>query len=88
MSLQSLNKAADDCFQQSMPQSPTREEHDAAIEVWNNILDDAIANAIRTRDRYVEEKRYEHACIARDMAEYFKAMKATKYAPFRPATSP
>jgi hypothetical protein len=29
--------------------------------------------------------RYEHAVIARDMAEYFKAMKATKEAPFRAA---
>jgi hypothetical protein len=86
MSLQSLEKAADDCFTLSMPKSRTREEHEAAIDVWNKLLDDAIANAIRARDQYVEEKRYEHACIARDMAEYFKAMKATKDAPFQPAT--
>src|SRR4051812_9154625 len=64
MSLQSLNKAADECFQASMPQVRTLEEHEAAIEVWNQLLDDAIANAIRARDRYVEEHRYEHAAIA------------------------
>ena len=86
MSLQSLEKAADECFTLSMPRAKTREEHEAAINVWNKLLDDAIANAIRARDQYVEERRYEHACIARDMAEYFKAMKATKDAPFQPAT--
>jgi hypothetical protein len=86
MSLQSLNKAADECFQASMPQVRTRDEYQAAIEVWNQLLDDAIASAIRARDRYVEEHRYEHAAIARDMAEYFRAMKATKDAPFTPAT--
>ena len=84
MSLQSLNKAADECFQQSMPRVRTREEHEAAIEVWNQLLDDAIANARRAWDRYVEERRYEHAAIARDMAEYFEAMKASKDAPFQP----
>jgi hypothetical protein len=82
MSLQSLEKAADDCFTQSMRVVRTREEHEAAIDVWNKLLDDAIANATRARDQYVDAKRYENAAIARDMAEYFKVMKATKDAPF------
>jgi len=86
MSLQSLEKAADECFTLSLPKSRTREQHEAAIEVWNKLLDDAIANAVRAKDRYIEEHRYEHAAIARDMAEYFKAMKATKDAPFTPST--
>ncbi len=86
MSLESLNKAADECFVQSMPKVRTREEHEAAIKVWNQLLDQAIAGAIRTRDQYVEEKEYDHAAIARDMADYFRTMKATKDAPFRPAT--
>jgi len=47
MSLQLLNKAADECFVRSMPAAHTREEHEAAIEVWNKLLDDAIANAVR-----------------------------------------
>jgi len=85
MSLQSLNTAADECFAQSMPRVRTRQEHEAAIEVWNKLLDEASANALRAKDRYIEEHRYEHAAIARDMAEYFKAMKATKDAPFCPA---
>jgi len=64
----------------------TPEEHQAAIEVWNQLLDYAIENAARARDQYVREARYEQACIARDMADYFKAMKATRDAPFRSAT--
>jgi hypothetical protein len=84
MSLQSLNKAADECFRQAMPRARTREEHEPGIEVWNQLLDDAIANARAAWDRYVEERHYEHAAIARDMAEYFRAMKATKDAPFQP----
>ena len=86
MSLQSLEKAADECFQAAMPQVRTREEHEAAIAVWNELLDSAIASAAVLKDRYLEEKRYEHAAIARDMAIYLGAMKATKDAPFRPAT--
>lgn len=86
MSLRSLEKAADECFTQSMTIVRTREDHEAAIEVWNKLLDDAIDNAIRAKDQFIQEKRYEHAAIARDMAEYFKAMKATKEAPFQPAT--
>jgi hypothetical protein len=86
MSRLSLEKAADECFTLSMPKAKTREEYEAAIEVWNKLLDDANTNAIRVKDQYIKETRYEHACIARDMAEYFKAMKATKDAPFEPAT--
>ena len=86
MSLRSLEKAADECFTQSMAIVRTREDHEAAIEVWNKLLDDAIDNAIRAKDQFIEEKRYEHAAIARDMAQYFKAMKATKDAPFPLAT--
>jgi hypothetical protein len=63
-----------------------REEHEAAIAVWNGILDAAIAHARGAMRRYVDECRYEHAAIARDMAEYFGVMKATNDAPFRPAT--
>jgi hypothetical protein len=86
MSLRSLNKAADECFQESVSLARTQEEHYAAIDVWNELLDRAIANAIQLKARYIEERRYEHASIARDMAAYFDAMKATKDAPFRPAT--
>ena len=86
MSLRSLEKAADECFTQSMPKVRTREEHEAAVAVWNKLLDDAIANAVRTKDQSIEEHRYEHAAIARDMAEYVRAMKVTKDAPFTPAT--
>ena len=86
MSLPSLQKAADECFTHSMAIVRTLEEHEADIEIWNRVLDNAIENATRVRDRYVEEKRYELACVARDMADYFRAMKATKDAPFRRAT--
>ena len=86
MSLRSLEKAADECFAQSMAIVRTPEEHQAAIEVWNQLLDHAIENATGARDQYVQEARYELACIARDMADHFKAMKATKDAPFRSAT--
>jgi hypothetical protein len=85
MSLRSLNQAADECFLESMPPTRTREQHEAAIAVWNEILDEASANAARAKARYIQEQRYEHAALARDMAEYFNAMKATKEAPFRPA---
>jgi hypothetical protein len=86
MSLASLEKAADECFALSMPKARTREEHEAAIGIWNKLLDDAIENADRARDQFLQEKRYEHALIARDMAKYFKAMKATKDALFAPET--
>ena len=86
MSLRSLEKAADECFVLSMPKSRTREEHEAAVEVWNKLLDDAIAHADRARDQFLDERRYEHALIARDMSKYFTAMKATKDAPFASAS--
>ncbi|HYE20841.1 MAG TPA: hypothetical protein VEA69_20510 [Tepidisphaeraceae bacterium] len=86
MSFPSLERAADECFTRSASIAKTREQHEAAIQVWNRLLDDAIANAIRAKDQYVEEKRYEQACVARDMAGYFNAMKATNDAPFQPPT--
>jgi len=82
MSLQMLNKAADECFMRSMPQVRTQAEHEAAIDVWNKIIDDAIGNAIRAKAAYIDAMQYEHAVIARDLAVYFEAMKATKDAPF------
>ena len=39
MSLESLEKAADDCFTQPMRLVRSRVEHEAAIDVWNKLLD-------------------------------------------------
>jgi hypothetical protein len=83
MSLQLLNEAADECFARTIAVAGTLEQHHSVIEVWNGLLDEAIAGAIRAKNRYVEDARYEDACVARDLAEYFGAMKATEDAPFR-----
>jgi hypothetical protein len=82
--LQALAKVADECFKNSMPSANTRAEWEAAIDVWNKLLDDAIANANMMKDEYVKDAYYFHAIIARDMSDYFEAMKARKNAPFTP----
>ena len=79
---QSLQIAADECFLQATSYIRTPEEHRASIELWNGILDQAAATASAAKVRLIDEKRYEEAAFARDMAEYLKAMKATLDAPF------
>lgn len=79
-----LERAADDCFARTMSVVRTPKEHEAAIGAWNELLDDAADNARRVMRQYTDQRSYALAVVARDMAMYLTAMRATKDAPFRP----
>ena len=71
MSPPSTTHSFDEWFERSYAGAP--EKREAALAVWNAVIEAAMNGAVQMRDAFVREGEYENGAIARDIAEMIGA---------------